>query len=143
MEDIRGRCSCQYPPFDKLRLNGGHGDFYSGVHCLPNFRVNPLMAVDQGEKIRLVINMSSPKGNSFNDNIKLEGSPLKKHYWLCSYMYCLDRGSQCTGGEKSPKQITVHDKSSGGFSVLAPLIRRLQDIRGTRIIRGMKSDVFG
>lgn len=41
---------------------------------LPNFRVNPLMAVDQGEKIRLVINMSSPKGNSFNDNVKLEGT---------------------------------------------------------------------
>jgi hypothetical protein len=40
----------------------------------PNFRINPLMAVDQGEKIRLVINMSSPKGNSFNDNVKLEGT---------------------------------------------------------------------
>jgi hypothetical protein len=41
---------------------------------LPNFRVNPLLAVDQGEKVRLVINMSSPKGLSFNDNVKQEGT---------------------------------------------------------------------
>jgi hypothetical protein len=35
MEDIRGRCSCQYSPFDEFRFNGSHGDFYCGVHCLP------------------------------------------------------------------------------------------------------------
>jgi hypothetical protein len=39
---------------------------------LPNFRVNPLMAIDQGEKVRIVLNGSSPKGLSFNDNIKQE-----------------------------------------------------------------------
>jgi hypothetical protein len=39
---------------------------------LPNFRVNPLMAIDQGEKVRIVLNVSSPKGLSFNDNIKQE-----------------------------------------------------------------------
>jgi hypothetical protein len=32
------------------------------------------MAVDQGEKVRLVINMSSPKGLSFNDNVRKEST---------------------------------------------------------------------
>jgi hypothetical protein len=36
---------------------------------LPKFRVNPLMAIDQGDKVRIVLNVSSPKGLSFNDNI--------------------------------------------------------------------------
>jgi hypothetical protein len=40
---------------------------------LPQFRVNPLMAVDQGEKVRLVLNVSAPKGSSFNDNVVQEG----------------------------------------------------------------------
>lgn len=39
---------------------------------LPTFRVNPLMAVDQGEKVRVVLNVSSPKGLSFNDNVEQE-----------------------------------------------------------------------
>jgi len=42
---------------------------------LANFRVNPLMAIDQGEKIRPVLNVSLPKHQSFNsniDNFKLE-----------------------------------------------------------------------
>jgi hypothetical protein len=40
---------------------------------LPQFRVNPLMAVDQVEKVRLVLNVSAPKGSSFNDNVVQEG----------------------------------------------------------------------
>jgi hypothetical protein len=36
---------------------------------LPKFRVNPLMAIDQGDKVRIMLNVSSPKGLSFNDNI--------------------------------------------------------------------------
>ena len=38
---------------------------------LPLFRVNPLMVVEQKGKIRPVINVSSPPGRSFNDNINL------------------------------------------------------------------------
>jgi hypothetical protein len=41
---------------------------------LPCFRVIRLMAVDQGENIHLVINMSSPMGSSFNDNVKSEST---------------------------------------------------------------------
>ena len=36
---------------------------------LSNYRVNPLMAVDQGKKIRPVLNVSLPENASFNDNI--------------------------------------------------------------------------
>ena len=36
---------------------------------LSTYRVNPLMAVDQGKKIRPVLNVSLPENASFNDNI--------------------------------------------------------------------------
>jgi hypothetical protein len=36
---------------------------------LKNFRVNPLSAIDQGTKIRPILDVSSPKGNSLNDNM--------------------------------------------------------------------------
>jgi hypothetical protein len=36
---------------------------------LPNFRANCIMAVARKAKIRPVVNLSSPKGASFNDNI--------------------------------------------------------------------------
>ena len=51
---------------------------------LPLFRVNPLIAIDQGEKIRPVLNVSLPENNSFNSNInnfkleKVEMSTAKK-----------------------------------------------------------------
>ena len=35
----------------------------------PGFRANPLAVVERNRKIRPVLNMSSPKGSSFNDNI--------------------------------------------------------------------------
>jgi len=35
----------------------------------PGFRVNPLMAIYRNEKVRPVINMSAPKGKSFNENV--------------------------------------------------------------------------
>lgn len=38
---------------------------------LDNFRVNPLMAVDQDEKVRLVMNVSLPEGKSLNDNVNV------------------------------------------------------------------------
>ena len=36
---------------------------------LENFRVNPLMAVKQKSKVRPILNLSAPKGFSFNDNV--------------------------------------------------------------------------
>jgi hypothetical protein len=40
---------------------------------LPRFRANCLMAVARKGKVRPVVNLSSPKGSSFNDNVdKLE-----------------------------------------------------------------------
>lgn len=48
-------------------------DFVAGPFDSPpfdNFRVNCLMAVDQKDKVRPVINMSLPAGNSFNENVK-------------------------------------------------------------------------
>ena len=36
---------------------------------LPDMRLNSIMAEEQKDKVRPVINMSSPKGRSFNDNI--------------------------------------------------------------------------
>jgi hypothetical protein len=36
---------------------------------MANFRVNPLVAVDQDDKVRLVMNVSLPTNASFNDNI--------------------------------------------------------------------------
>ena len=37
---------------------------------LENFRVNPLMAVLQKDKVRPILNLSVPKGASFNDAVK-------------------------------------------------------------------------
>ena len=36
---------------------------------MPGFRANPLMAVVRNGKVRPVLNMSGPKGQSFNDNV--------------------------------------------------------------------------
>ncbi len=40
---------------------------------LLRFRVNPIVAVVQDDKVRLVLNVSSPNGNSFNSNINKLG----------------------------------------------------------------------
>jgi hypothetical protein len=37
-----------------------------------NFRTNALMAVSQRDKVRLVMNLSTPKGDSFNDAVAEE-----------------------------------------------------------------------
>jgi hypothetical protein len=36
------------------------------------FRVNPLLAIQQNGKVRPVLNLSEPKGSSFNDNVDIE-----------------------------------------------------------------------
>ena len=40
---------------------------------LPEFRANSLMAIEQKGKIRPILNMSYPEGESFNDNVDTEG----------------------------------------------------------------------
>jgi len=40
---------------------------------MDNFRANSIMAVEQHGKVRLILNMSYPKGESFNDNVDKEG----------------------------------------------------------------------
>ncbi|MBM3939053.1 MAG: hypothetical protein FJ333_10450, partial [Sphingomonadales bacterium] len=37
----------------------------------PNFRSNQMLAIQQKEKIRVIMNLSYPKGQSFNDNVKV------------------------------------------------------------------------
>ncbi len=37
---------------------------------LDKFRVNPIIAVEQEDKVRAVLNVSNPTGESFNNNIK-------------------------------------------------------------------------
>ena len=41
---------------------------FDGPPC-PNFRVNPLLAIAQPGKVRVVVNFSAPKKFSFNDNV--------------------------------------------------------------------------
>ena len=36
---------------------------------LENFRVNPLMAVVQKNKVRVIMNLSAPKKSTFNDSV--------------------------------------------------------------------------
>jgi len=58
-----------------------HSGFVAGPFIsapLANMRANPLMAIERNNSIRPVINMSSPPGRSFNDNIK--HSQLEKVY---------------------------------------------------------------
>jgi hypothetical protein len=35
MKNISRGCSGQYPTFDELGLETGHGDLYCGIHCFP------------------------------------------------------------------------------------------------------------
>ena len=42
---------------------------------LPEFRANTIMAIEQKEKVRPVLNMSCPDGNSFNDNVDEHAVP--------------------------------------------------------------------
>ncbi len=68
---------------------------------LENFRSNPLMAVPQKNKVRLVMNLSAPAGSAFNEAIKPES--VKK----------LDMSSAKKAGEKSLK--------TGRFAEIAKL----------------------
>jgi hypothetical protein len=45
---------------------------------LKNFRANSILAIDQGSKVRTVLNLSVPEGFSFNDNVD-EGKLEKVH----------------------------------------------------------------
>ena len=45
---------------------------------LPGFRANSLMAIEQKDKVRPVLNLSYPKGSSFNDNLDEDIIPKVK-----------------------------------------------------------------
>ena len=45
---------------------------------LPEFRANSLMAIEQKDKVRPVLNMSYPEGSSFNDNLDVDVLPKVK-----------------------------------------------------------------
>ena len=71
--------------------------FVSGPFAQPplkNFRVNPLMAIEQHGKIRPVLNVSEPVGRSFNDNVV--GHELEKVYMDSAkdFGYCLCKAGQ-------------------------------------------------
>ena len=63
------------------------GPFLSPL--LPEFRANTIMAIEQKEKVRPVLNMSCPDGNSFNDNVDEQAVPkavrLQGMQWLGAY----------------------------------------------------------
>ena len=42
---------------------------------LPEFRANTIMAIEQKDKVRPVLNMSCPEGSSFNDNVDEQAVP--------------------------------------------------------------------
>ena len=45
---------------------------------LPEFRANTIMAIEQKDKVRPVLNMSCPEGNSYNDNVDEQAVPKVK-----------------------------------------------------------------
>jgi len=50
--------------------------FVSGPFCtppVPQFRANQMMAIEQKEKIRIIMNLSAPDGESYNDAIDEHG----------------------------------------------------------------------
>jgi hypothetical protein len=47
--------------------------------------VNPLIAIQQNGKVRPVLNMSEPKGNSFNENV--ESVKLEKVFMSSSKQF--------------------------------------------------------
>jgi len=52
-----------------------HEKYLAGPFMEPpmkDFRANSIMAIEQNDKVRLVLNMSYPKGDSFNDNADKE-----------------------------------------------------------------------
>jgi len=52
-----------------------HEKYLAGPFMEPpmkDFRANSIMAIEQNDKVRLVLNMSYPKGDSFNDNVDKE-----------------------------------------------------------------------
>ena len=49
-----------------------HSSFVAGPFLSPpfeNFRANPILAIEQTDKVKPVLNLSAPKGFSFNENI--------------------------------------------------------------------------
>lgn len=64
---------------------------------LPEFRVNPIMAIPQGEKVRPVLNVSAPLNASFNSNVDKEKLEKLKMSTAKDFSYAiLEAGINCT-----------------------------------------------
>jgi len=63
------KCGPEFTETLKKWVQEGHVAGPFNEPPVPNLRLNSLMAEEQKDKIRPVLNMSNPKGKSFNDNI--------------------------------------------------------------------------
>jgi len=61
---------------------------------LPKFRSNCLMAVDQGSKVRSILNVSKPKGESMNDNVEEKDVEKVKMDTARSFSYAILRAGK-------------------------------------------------
>ena len=63
------KCAAEFTETLEAWVEKGYvsGPFFTDP--LPDMRINSVMAEEQKDKVRPVINMSSPKGRSFNDNV--------------------------------------------------------------------------
>ncbi len=61
---------------------------------LPKFRSNCLMAVDQGSKVRPILNVSKPKGESMNDNVEEKDVEKVKMDTARSFSYAILRAGK-------------------------------------------------
>jgi hypothetical protein len=61
---------------------------------LAKFRSNCLMAVDQGRKVRPILNVSKPKGDSMNDNIEEKDVEKVKMDTARSFSYTILRAGK-------------------------------------------------
>ena len=55
----------------------------------PGFRCNPLIAIARNKKVRPVVNMSGPKGFSFNENLKLDSLEKIKMTTAKEFGFCV------------------------------------------------------
>ena len=130
----------------------GKKNFTAGPFDFPpteNFRVNGLQAIDQGEKIRPVLNVSLPVNESFNDNVNIFS--LEKVYMSNAKKFGY---SVCDAGKDS--KMSKYDLVDAYKNVPAPIFDlRLQGFSWlgkffveTRQIFGAKTavcnyDIFG
>ncbi len=77
------------------------------------FRVNPLMAIEQDDKVRLVMNVSLPKEQSLNDNI--DESKLEKVHMTSarSVSYLIKEAGKNAWISKMDKKVALSQNCAG------------------------------